>query len=157
MSCQPWVDVFIKAAMFRCQGRIPTYGRIEEISRQDPVCTHKLFDPLSDSTFEASRRNKENKLYLFYIQVFVILFVIKSNCRVQPGRKNSRSSIQWSHNKPLPQIDTKVIQLYIWLGRKFGSLRTEPEIKIWLCWIMVCAQQEEKNFSSWGFCYSSKS
>ena len=28
-------------------GRIPANGRCEEISRQDPVCTHKHFDSLS--------------------------------------------------------------------------------------------------------------
>ena len=89
MSSQAREDVFIKADMFKCQSRIPTNGRNEVISHQDPTCTHKLFDFLSpslslslslflslslslslfDTTLVVSRRNKENKLYFLYTSV----------------------------------------------------------------------------------------
>ena len=57
----------------------------------NPIFIHKLFDsfPLSSTPYEASRRNKENKLYFLYTSVrhfFLLLFSSTAVCKLQ-GRK----------------------------------------------------------------------
>ena len=109
------IALFIKVAMFRCQGKIPGNSRSKEISRQNSACTHNLFDFLSlslslflsllVSTFVATRRKKK----ICYIFLYKCSFFCNEvGCSVQPGRKNSSCSIQH-----MLYVDVSILYAYV--------------------------------------------
>ena len=97
VGCQPQVDLFIKAAMFRFSGRIPADGRSGEISRQNPDA-HKTSSIIAlfllDSTLVARRRNKENKLYIFIYKCLSFFLLLSQTEVCNPLGRAVRSIIQ---------------------------------------------------------------
>ena len=79
VSCQPWVDVFIKVAMFKCKVESQRKFEVKRSHLKTPYALINFRLSVLDSTLVANRGNKE--IDYFCIQFFVILLLLSPGAR----------------------------------------------------------------------------